>query len=184
MKQRVAMPSGCSRCRLSGSRQNIVSGVGPRRCRIAFVGEAPGRDEDRLGEPFVGRAGRVLNDALTEAGVPRDDVFITNLVRCRPPDNRRPREGEKRACIEFLVEEIEETGVDVICALGETVAREFADVDEGMAGIVGKEFTVSLFGREYTVVVAYHPAACLYRRDKLSSFRNAIRRSLEVADML
>lgn len=184
MNPRVTIPNDCSRCRLSGSRNNIVSGVGPRRCRIAFVGEAPGRDEDRLGEPFVGRAGNVLNDALGEAGVSRDDVFITNLVRCRPPGNRRPREDEKRACRDFLGEEIEATGVDVVCALGQTVAHELTNMDEGMAEVVGKEFTASLFGREYTVVVAYHPAACLYRRDKLPSFRDAIRRSLEVADML
>ena len=183
MKRRVPIPPDCSRCRLSGSRNNVVSGVGPRRCRIAFVGEAPGRDEDRIGEPFVGRAGKILNDALEEAGVSRDDVFITNLVKCRPPGNRMPREDEKHACLDFLKKEIAATGVEVICALGNTVARELTGMQKGMAEVVGKEFAVSLFGREYTIVIAYHPAACLYRRDKLPSFRSAIERSLEIAGM-
>lgn len=184
MNSRVAIPDDCSRCRLSGSRNRIVSGVGPLRCSIAFIGEAPGRDEDLRGEPFVGRAGKVLNEALCALGVSRDEVFVTNLVRCRPPGNRRPREDEKRACHDFLEEEITATGVEIVCALGETVARELFDTHEKMSQIVGKEFPVSMFGREYTGVVAYHPAACLYRREKLPSFRKAVERGLRAAEML
>lgn len=126
----------------------------------------------------------MLDDALAEAGVSRDEVFITNLVRCRPPGNRRPRKDEKGACRGFLVKEIEETGVEVICALGETVARELIGVDERMSDLVGRAFPIHLFGKDYTAVVAYHPAACLYRRDKLPSFRNSVRCGLEAAGML
>jgi uracil-DNA glycosylase family 4 len=184
MKPRSSVPDDCSRCRLSGSRNSIVSGVGPARCAIAFIGEAPGRDEDLRGEPFVGRAGKVLNEALSGLGVPRDDVFITNLVKCRPPGNRRPKKDEKRACHDFLAEEISATDVEVVCALGETVARELFGTEEKMSEMVGREFPVEVFGRKFTGVVAYHPAACLYRRDKLPSFRGAIERGLRAAEML
>lgn len=184
MKHRAMIPTDCTRCRLSASRCRVVSGVGPDSCPIVLVGEAPGRDEDLKGQPFVGRAGRLLTQTLDELGVSRDDVLITNLVKCRPPGNRRPRKDEKSTCRSYLMEEIAAVDAKVICAMGQTVAQDLFLAEGRMSELVGKEMKIRLFGRDYTGVVTYHPAACLYRRDKLPDFKDAIERSLRVAGML
>ena len=176
--------SDCRDCRLHAGRTRIVNGTGPMRSRIVFVGEAPGRDEDLQGRPFVGMAGRILSEALEEAGVRREDVYVTNLVRCRPPGNRRPRVDELRACAAHLNRELSAVNPVVICALGQTVARSLIAAAGSMAALVGREMTVSVGGREFKGMIAYHPAACLYRRKNLDSFKSAVRRSLEAAGMV
>lgn len=178
-------PAGprCRLCRLSGTRTHVVAGTGDREASLMFIGEAPGRDEDLRGVPFVGRAGRLLDGALAAAGVSRDDVYITNLVKCRPPGNRRPKGDEVQACRAHLEAEVRAVGPEVVCLLGQTVARHLAGSRGRMRDIAGKEITVKLAGREVQAFVAYHPAACLYRRENVESLTETVRLCAEAAGL-
>jgi uracil-DNA glycosylase family 4 len=113
----------CRRCRLCQGRTQVVFGVGNPKARVVFVGEGPGADEDRLGEPFVGRAGQLLNVMLPSIGLRREDVYIANIVKCRPPGNRDPATDEAAACMPFLHRQIELIKPDVIVLLGRIAAR-------------------------------------------------------------
>jgi DNA polymerase len=181
MKKVQTLPNNCASCRLSETRANIVRGKGPSESSIVFVGEAPGRDEDLRGEPFVGSAGRTLNKALADLGVSREDVFVTNLVKCRPPGNRRPRRDEIDACAGYLCDDIHRVAPSVLCLLGQTVVRELLGYNGKMSDIVGKVMDVSICGTDVKCVVTYHPAACLYRRNNFELFRDAIDRGLKLA---
>ena len=109
----------CRRCKLCSGRTNLVFGVGNPRAKLMFVGEGPGRDEDLQGEPFVGRAGQLLTDIITKGmGLKREDVYICNVVKCRPPENRNPEPDEVAACEPFLKKQIEIVRPDIIVALG------------------------------------------------------------------
>lgn len=110
----------CKRCRLSQYRSNAVPGEGASSASLMFIGEAPGRMEDTHGRPFVGSAGRVLDHALSIAGIDRAGVYITNIVKCRPPMNRRPRRDEINSCMQYLMREIMLVNPKVICLLGRT----------------------------------------------------------------
>ncbi len=147
----------CERCRLHENRENAVPGEGDEDPSIVLVGEAPGENEDIEGTPFVGRAGGLLEEILGEVGLERDDVFITNVVKCRPPENRDPRKDEIETCRPYLEKQIDHLEPDVIAALGNH-ATETLTGEKGMKGLHGKEF-------EYEGVVLipmYHPAAGLY----------------------
>jgi uracil-DNA glycosylase len=113
----------CRRCRLCQGRTQVVFGVGNPKARVVFVGEGPGADEDRLGEPFVGRAGQLLNVMLPSIGLRREDVYIANIVKCRPPRNRDPETDEAAACMPFLHRQIELIKPAVIVLLGRIAAR-------------------------------------------------------------
>ena len=180
MKSRFRLDD-CRRCRLYRERTKIVNGAGSAEAKVVLIGEAPGRDEDAKGSPFVGMAGRILDTALHEAGATRDDVYITNLVRCRPPGNRRPRKDELQACANHLSEELATMDPVVVCAMGQTVVRKLTSSEERMADIVGKEVELRVGQRRFKGVVTYHPAACLYRRSTLDSFKSAVRKCFEVA---
>ena len=93
---------GCNRCKLCKTRQNIVFGVGNKNAKIMFIGEGPGADEDRLGEPFVGKAGKLMDMAFEAVGIKRQEVYIANIVKCRPPANRNPEDDEAAACMDYL----------------------------------------------------------------------------------
>ena len=169
----------CTRCRLSETRTQVVPGVGDSSAALVFIGEAPGRDEDLKGVPFVGSAGKVLDGVLAHAGISRDRVYITNLVKCRPPGNRRPKDDEVEACARHLEAELGAIRPKVVCLLGQTVAKKLLRNDSAMRALVGKEFPLSIGGREVRALVAYHPAACLYRREncrKPEGDRQALRR--------
>ena len=161
----------------------MVPGIGPCTSPIVFIGEAPGREEDLKGEPFVGRGGKLLDKVLSEFGVDRPKVFVSNLVKCRPPDNRRPRKDEIETCSRFLESELETVRPKVVCALGQTVANRLLGNKETMAELVKKDRFVNLGGVDVRLFVAYHPAACLYQRKNLSSFRKSIEASLEAAKL-
>jgi DNA polymerase len=148
-----------------------------------FIGEAPGRDEDLKGVPFVGRAGKVLDVALAAAGISRDEVYITNLVKCRPPGNRRPRADEVSACRAHLDAELRLVRPDVVCLLGQTVARDLAGSDARMRELAGKELALTVGGRKVRAFVAYHPAACLYRRENVESLTDTVRLCAEAAGL-
>lgn len=174
----------CTRCRLSKGRTQVVPGTGPCSSPIVFIGEAPGKEEDLKGEPFVGRGGKLLDKVLNEAGVDRSEVFICNLVKCRPPGNRRPRKDEIETCSQFLESELKAVKPKVVCALGQTVANRLLDNRERMAELVKKDRTVNVVGMEVHLFVSYHPAACLYQRKNMGSFRKSIEGSLRAAKLI
>lgn len=152
----------CRRCPLSGTRTSLVFGVGDPGARLMFVGEAPGRNEDLRGEPFVGAAGRLLDELLASIGMDREEVYIANILKCRPPGNRDPLESEIETCTPFLREQVRIIAPDVIVTLGNFATRFVLKTDEGITRIRG---TARRAGR-FTVLPIFHPAAALYDRAK------------------
>ncbi len=167
----------CTLCRLHATRTRAVPGEGRTGAAILFVGEAPGRDEDALGRPFVGRAGKILDAALVAAQLPREAVFITNLVKCRPPGNRRPKRDEWETCRPYLIAQIDLVRPRAIVTLGATALR-------GLMG-TGLELRESRrkplqFGR-LPVFPTYHPAAVLYNRRLEPALRRDLARATRFA---
>lgn len=174
----------CTRCRLSEGRTQVVPGNGPCDSNVFFIGEAPGREEDICGQPFVGRAGRILDEAIDKAGAKRNQVFVGNLVKCKPPKNRRPRKDEVQKCSMFLQSEIRDVSPKVLCALGQTAARYLMGGTANISKIAGKEKTMTIAGRRVRFFVTFHPAACLYQRKNLKRFQEDVRRCLEAAGVV
>ncbi|KOX95119.1 uracil-DNA glycosylase [Haloarcula rubripromontorii] len=174
---------GCERCDdLCHSRSRIVNGVGPADADLLFVGEAPGANEDEQGEPFVGRSGDVLDDGLRDAGLDRDDVRITNCVRCRPPDNRDPRTGELANCREYLKTEIDRVDPEVVVTLGKVPAEHLLERDVAVTGEAGDVFDVAIAGQPRRVLVSVHPAATLYDPSQTETFEAALSTAAEFTD--
>ncbi|RLE92946.1 MAG: uracil-DNA glycosylase [Thermoprotei archaeon] len=156
----------CTRCKLSLYRTKPVPGEGNPYAKVMFIGEAPGRFEDLQGRPFVGAAGKLLTELLNGIGLSREEVFITNVVKCRPPNNRDPREDEIKLCSSFLERQIEIIDPDVIVTLGRhstryILGRAGYKVDSIMR-VRGREFEILLEGRRRKVLPMLHPAAALY----------------------
>ncbi len=149
----------CHRCPLSRSRTNAVPGEGPSSARVMVVGEGPGANEDAQGRPFVGAAGQNLEGLLARAGLTRNDVFITNTVKCRPPGNRRPRREELDACHPYLRRQIEIIKPSVVVLLGDTALKEFFP-DSSLPTLHGK---LTKRG-ELLFFPTYHPASMIYNR--------------------
>ena len=147
----------CTRCRLHKGRTKLVFGVGSENADIMFVGEGPGADEDKQGEPFVGRAGQLLNNMITAMGIRREDVYIANVVKCRPPDNRTPEKDECDTCSPFLMRQIEVIQPKMIVALGAVAAKNLLGVNDSMANLRGKIYDF----RGTKLVATYHPAYLL-----------------------
>jgi|SRR4051812_10268323 uracil-DNA glycosylase family 4 len=147
----------CTRCRLSQQRTNIVFGVGNTDADIMFIGEGPGADEDAQGEPFVGRAGQLLNNMITAMGIKREDVYIANVVKCRPPGNRTPERDECDTCSPFLMKQIEVIKPKIIVALGAVAAKNLLGLNDSMANLRGRIYDF----RNTKLVVTYHPAYLL-----------------------
>ena len=163
----------CQRCTLCEGRTNVVMPDGDPASPIAFVGEAPGAKEDELGKPFVGSSGKVLNKLLAEEGLPRERVFITNTVKCRPPNNRPPRQEEMDACFPCLESELE--GRKVIVTLGRSAAKDLLKRDISMKDEVNRPLRVLIKGAEIPLIPAYHPAASFYNPKVKESLRETIR---------
>jgi DNA polymerase len=153
----AAMVRSCTKCRLCEARTNAVPGEGPTDARLAVVGEGPGATEDATGRPFVGRAGELLTDILKAIEMPREQVFICNVVKCRPPENRKPAPDEIAACLPYLHRQLEILRPAVILAMGGTAAEALLETKLSISGLRGKlhEF------RGVPVIVTYHPAALL-----------------------
>ena len=148
----------CRLCSLSETRTNIVFGVGNPHARVVFVGEAPGANEDKQGEPFVGQAGQLLNRMLAEqTGIAREDVYIANVLKCRPPGNRDPRPDEVEVCSPFLREQIRSIWPDVIMTMGNPATRFILHTEVGITRLRGKVFRSGHF----SVLPTFHPAAVL-----------------------
>jgi len=147
----------CTRCGLSRGRKNIVFGVGNPKADIMFIGEGPGADEDEQGEPFVGRAGQLLNNMIAAMGLRREDVYIANVVKCRPPQNRAPERDEIETCSPFLMRQVDVIRPKIIVALGATAAKTLLGISDSMASLRGRLYDF----RGTKLAVTYHPAFLL-----------------------
>jgi DNA polymerase len=154
-----AQVSGCTRCELSQTRTQTVFGVGNVRAELMVIGEAPGADEDLQGEPFVGRAGQLLNSMLRAIGQPRATVYIANVLKCRPPSNREPRPAEVGCCIGYLQQQVEMIQPRLLVAVGRIAGQNLLATDAPLARLRGQ---VHRFGSRATpLIVTYHPAYLL-----------------------
>ena len=153
----------CPLCKLARSRKNAVPGEGQLAARIMFVGEAPGRSEDEKGRPFVGAAGRILDDLLEKVGIERSQVFITNVVKCRPPNNRVPEHDEVTTCRPYIDRQIALIKPNVICILGKTA---YSSLLGGSSMTANRGKIVVKEGQKY--FLTFHPAAAIYNKNLLS----------------
>jgi len=160
----------CTRCPLSETRTNAVPGEGPPNARVVIIGEGPGRNEDAQGRPFVGAAGKQLDSLLAHARLERADVYITNIVKCRPPENRRPTTSEADACDPYLKRQLGLLAPDVVVLLGDSAMKRFLP-DETLATAHGRLFKTSRF----ELFPTYHPAAMIYNRSLESVTREDFR---------
>lgn len=165
----------CTDCVLCEDRTNAVPGMGSGSSGIMFVGEAPGRSEDLRGRPFVGRAGRILDEALASAGISRHDAYITNVVKCRPPRNRVPHRSEKDACWRHLEAEIKLLKPLVICVMGNTACSSLL----GDSGITTQRGRLVRHGST-TYYITIHPAAVIYNRDLEGVLARDMRRLADI----
>ena len=148
----------CTRCKLGKQgRKQIVFGVGNPRAELMFVGEGPGADEDEQGEPFVGRAGQLLNKMIEAMGLKRSDVYIANVVKCRPPSNRTPERDECETCLPFLLRQIDAIQPKAIVALGATAAKALLQINDTMMSMRSRTYEF----RGARLFVTYHPAYLL-----------------------
>ena len=148
----------CTKCRLCETRRNAVPGEGLESSRVIFVGEAPGEQEDVQGRPFVGAAGKLLTELLASIGLRREDVYITNIVKCRPPGNRPPRKDEATACRPYLNRQVSLITPRVICPMGNSAIHSLMGSDSSVTDLHGMPFEIGLV----TFFPMYHPAAALY----------------------
>jgi DNA polymerase len=153
--------------------ERFVPAVGPENAEVMLVGEAPGANEVEQGEPFVGRAGEKMDKVLRDIGVSREKLYITNLVKIRPPDNRDPKKEEIEAWAPLLEKEIEEVNPDIILTLGNFSSREMLDTKKGISQIHGRIFSQE--GRK--IMPIYHPAATLYDRSKTPDLEKDLRKA-------
>jgi DNA polymerase len=165
----------CTKCDLCKTRTNSVPGKGNFQSDVIFVGEAPGRNEDKNGEPFVGVAGKKLTVALEEAGVSRDDVYITNVVKCRPPNNRVPNTVERDTCQDYIREEIAIIKPKIICVLGNTAFNSMlggSEITKFRGKLVRKD------NQLYFLTV--HPAATIYNQELITVLNKDIKKLFDV----
>ena len=160
--------AACRRCPLCDGRTQTVFGVGDPNARVLIVGEAPGKNEDAQGEPFVGAAGKYLNELLASAGLTREEVFVANVLKCRPPSNRDPRPEEIQACTPFLREQTRTINPEFIVTLGNFSTKFILKTDVGITRLHG---TLQRAGR-FKVFPIFHPAAALYDGKKREALEN------------
>jgi DNA polymerase len=158
----------CRKCPLFKGRKNPVPGEGNPQAKIFFIGEAPGAQEDKTGRPFAGKAGKILDEMLKEINLKREEVFIGNVVKCRPPHNRDPKVEEIKACAPYLERQLEIIKPEIICTLGNYSANFIFEKYglkkelQGVSKIHGKIFKVKIFFQEIIIIPFYHPAAAIY----------------------
>ncbi|MCF4144829.1 uracil-DNA glycosylase [Dethiosulfovibrio acidaminovorans] len=156
----------CRECPLWETRNNAVFGEGPEDSPVLLVGEAPGAEEDSSGRPFVGRSGRFLTDLMAEAGLRREDLFISNVVHCRPPGNRNPKKGEIRACLHWLEDIVALLRPQVVVTVGNVPSRTIIDTKEGISTLRGRFHHGRLGGMDLTIRPIFHPAYLLRNRSR------------------
>ena len=169
----------CQKCKLCKTRQNIVFGTGNKEARLMFIGEGPGTDEDRLGEPFVGRAGKLMDLAFETLGIDRKKVYIANVVKCRPPANRNPEEDEATACLDYLRNQVILVQPEVIVLLGSVALKNILGKEYGITASRGK--WVEKKGIKY--MPTWHPAALLRDETKKIDFIKDLQKVVEEMEL-
>ena len=167
----AAQTAVCTRCRLAEGRTQVVFGNGDPDADLMFVGEAPGFHEDKQGVPFVGQAGKLLDQLLGGIGLTRDDVFVANVLKCRPPGNRDPQPDEIEACESHLFRQVELIQPKVVATLGNFSTKLLSGKPLGITRVHGQEQQVTLGGRSVLLYPLYHPAAALYTPSMLDVLR-------------
>jgi DNA polymerase len=168
---------GCTRCpELARTRKQVVFGAGNADADLMFVGEAPGAKEDELGVPFVGAAGKLLDELLAEVGLARTDVFICNVLKCRPPGNRDPLPAEIDNCQAYLMGQVELIQPRVVCTLGNFATKLLRGEPVGISRLHGQAEIITVGNRAVRLYPLYHPAAALYTRSLLDTLRADVAR--------
>ncbi len=178
LKEVYTSCENCQKCALGATRTNLVFGVGNENARLMFVGEAPGEQEDLTGTPFVGKAGQLLDKFLFAVDIPREDVYIANILKCRPPKNRDPLPEEEDACIGYLREQVKAIRPEIIVCLGRISAMRLIKPDFKITAEHGKWFQKGGFW----MTAVYHPAALLRdprKKEDMLEDMKAIRQKLE-----
>lgn len=161
----------CTKCKLYKNRHNVVVGVGNKNARIMFIGEGPGADEDMQGIPFVGKAGKLMDKAFQGVGINRDEVYIANIVKCRPPNNRNPEKEEAASCKDYLDAQIKLVNPEIIVLLGSVALKNILGEQYGITSSRGKWFEKD--GIKY--IPTFHPAALLRDETKKIDFWNDLK---------
>jgi DNA polymerase len=167
----------CKECDLHKTRTNFVFGSGNSNAQVVFVGEAPGKNEDLQGKPFVGQAGRLLDDLLATIGFKRNDIFIANVLKCRPPANRDPNMSEINTCKKYLFKQLKIIEPLIVCTLGRYSTQLILDTSTGINKLRGKVFRIS----ERLILPINHPAAALYTPSRLQTLKDDFKK---VRDLL
>jgi uracil-DNA glycosylase family 4 len=170
----------CVRCPLHQTRTNVVFGAGNSDAELMFIGEAPGANEDRMGLPFVGQAGKLLDTLLGEIGMDRKDVWICNVLKCRPPDNRDPHPNEIEACQDYLRRQVDLIEPVAICTLGNFSTKLLRGDSTGISRLHGRDEVRVIGSRAIRLYPLYHPAAALYTPSTLEMLRSDFHRIPEV----
>jgi uracil-DNA glycosylase len=170
----------CVRCPLHQTRTNVVFGAGNADANLMFIGEAPGANEDRIGLPFVGQAGKLLDKLLAEIGLERKSVWICNVLKCRPPDNRDPHPNEIESCQDYLASQVELIEPVVICTLGNFSTKLLRGDTTGISRLHGQEETRIIGPRAVRLYPLFHPAAALYTPSMLETLRADFQRLPEL----
>lgn len=165
----------CRRCKLCSTRKNIVFGTGSPTAQLMFVGEAPGADEDAQGQPFVGRAGQLLTKMIQAMGLSREAVYIANIIKCRPPENRNPQPDEIAACSPFLLKQIESIRPRIICALGTFSAQTLLETQQKISALRGKFHDY----HGVKVLPTFHPAYLLRNPNEKKSVWEDLKKIME-----
>lgn len=169
----------CQRCKLSKlGRTQVVFGVGNAQASVMFVGEGPGFHEDRQGEPFVGAAGKLLNELLESAGLSRNEIYIANVIKCRPPNNRDPEPDEVETCKPFLLQQIQLIRPKLVCSLGNWATQTLLEKRVGITKVRGQAIPL----KEFVLFPLFHPAAALHQGSLLQPLREDFRKLKDYLD--
>jgi len=176
----------CRRCKLCEGRKNPVMGEGDLKSSLVLIGEAPGRKEDEMGTPFVGSAGKMLDGLLEDIGLERKEIYITNIVKCRPPGNRRPRKDEVNACVPHLKKQLEIISPRIIAPMGNSatglIMKMYGLKREKIGLISGKSYPVEAAWGRALVFPLFHPAAVLYNRSLEKTLRASLKNLSKILD--
>lgn len=179
LQELAASLHNCQRCPLARlGRSQVVFGVGNPHASVMFVGEAPGYHEDQKGEPFVGAAGQLLNDLLLSAGLTRADIYIANVIKCRPPNNRDPESQEVETCKPFLLQQIAMIQPKLVCSLGNWATQTLLGRKVGITRVRGQAFYL----KEFVLFPLLHPAAALHQATMLEPLRDDFQKLKELLD--
>ncbi len=170
----------CQECRLASGRTQVVFGTGNPNASIMFVGEAPGFHEDKQGIPFVGAAGKLLTELLESAGLSRSQIYIANVIKCRPPNNRNPEPDEVDACQPFLLQQIQLIKPHLVCSLGNFATQTLLGRKVGITKVHGRQVQLT----DFLLFPLYHPAAALHQGNLLSALRDDFQKLKQLLDTM